>query len=332
MIRSQATRSGGAVVGWRTLSAMGSHLSRLAQAGRCRVCRVRSRTRPRYAERAACTGRRATRRGAGRGRRAASSGPTLRHRLGGLGHPSRVRRGAPGSPDGAVTSRSRAGSPSLRRHRAAAGQGSSEGRSRCAGRYRGDGRHARSGPGRRSPIGSQAPRGDGSREARPRCSCAWRPGAVAAGVEEDPVKPGIEAIGIAQGGQVPPASDERLLDGVLRAVRVPQDEPGRGVEPTDRGACQHGEGVMIALPCSLHEVSLHVALVSARPVWSRLERIGGMVGEWFRMVGSRMTHPDLNVNVKVVVDWARCPPNQRRPRPPQAPRCSRSRRSPPRPV
>ena len=102
------------------------------------------------------------------------------------------------------------------------------------------------------------------------------PELIAAGVEEEPVKPGIEAIGIAQGGQVPPASDERLLDGVLRTVRVPQDEPSRGVQPTDRGACQQRKGVMIAFPCSLHEVSLHVALVFARPVWSRLECIGGM--------------------------------------------------------
>ena len=102
------------------------------------------------------------------------------------------------------------------------------------------------------------------------------PELIAAGVEEEPVEPGVEAIGVAQGGQVPPAPDERLLDGVLGAVRVLQDESSRGVQPADRGACQHGEGVMIALPRSLHEVSLHVALVSARPVWSRLECIGGM--------------------------------------------------------
>ena len=110
------------------------------------------------------------------------------------------------------------------------------------------------------------------------------PELIAAGVEEEPVQPGVEAIGIAQRGQVPPASDERLLDGVLRTVWVPQDEPSRGVQPTDRGACQQRKGVMIASPCSLHEVSLHVALVFARPVWSRLECIGGMrsriVPEW----------------------------------------------------
>ena len=86
------------------------------------------------------------------------------------------------------------------------------------------------------------------------------PELIAAGVEEQPVQPGLEAIGVAQGGQVPPAADERLLDGVLGAIGVPQDESRGGVHAADRGACQHGEGVMIALLRSLHEVSLHVRL------------------------------------------------------------------------
>ena len=47
------------------------------------------------------------------------------------------------------------------------------------------------------------------------------PELVAAGVEEEPVEPGVEAIEVAQGGQVPPAADERLLDGVLRRGRGP---------------------------------------------------------------------------------------------------------------
>ncbi len=55
------------------------------------------------------------------------------------------------------------------------------------------------------------------------------PELIAAGVEEEPVQPGLEAIGIAQSRQVPPAADERLLDGVLGTIRVPQDESSRGV-------------------------------------------------------------------------------------------------------
>jgi hypothetical protein len=101
------------------------------------------------------------------------------------------------------------------------------------------------------------------------------PELIAAGVEEEPVEPRLEAIGVAQAGQIPPAPDERLLDGVLRTIGILEDESSRGVKPADRGACQQGEGVMIASPSPLHEVSLHVALGSARPVWSRLESIGG---------------------------------------------------------
>jgi MerR family transcriptional regulator, repressor of the yfmOP operon len=123
------------------------------------------------------------------------------------------------------------------------------------------------------------------------------PELIAAGVEEEPMQPGLEAIGIAQRREVPPASDERLLDGVLRAVGIPQDEPSRGVEPTDRGACQQRKGVMIASPCSFHEVSLHVVLGSARPFWSRLECIGGSSTPIVPESG----HNDLHVNVKVVL-------------------------------
>ena len=73
------------------------------------------------------------------------------------------------------------------------------------------------------------------------------------------MEPGVEAIGIPERGQITPGADERVLDGVLRLFRVPEDEPGGGVQPGDRGACQHGEGVMVASPRSLHEVSLHLA-------------------------------------------------------------------------
>jgi MerR family transcriptional regulator, repressor of the yfmOP operon len=110
------------------------------------------------------------------------------------------------------------------------------------------------------------------------------------------VKPGIEAIRIAQGRQIPPASDQRLLDGVLRTVGILEDESSCCVQPTDRGACQQRKGVMIALPCSVHEVSLHVALVFARPVWSCLECIGGGPSG---IVPDSLGPRDLHVNVKV---------------------------------
>ena len=77
-------------------------------------------------------------------------------------------------------------------------------------------------------------------------------------LDEQAVEPGVEPIGVAQRGQVTPGPDERLLDGVLGLVGIAQDEPGGSVQPEERGACQRGEGVMIASSRSLHEL-LHLA-------------------------------------------------------------------------
>ncbi len=82
---------------------------------------------------------------------------------------------------------------------------------------------------------------------------------IDAGAHDEAVKPGVEAVGIAERGQITPGSDERVLDGVLGLFDIPQDQPGGTIQPGDRGACQLGEGVMIALPRSLHEFSLHDA-------------------------------------------------------------------------
>ena len=79
------------------------------------------------------------------------------------------------------------------------------------------------------------------------------------GAVEQPVEPGLEAIGAAQCGQVTPSADERLLDGVLCLVGIAQDEPGCGIEPEQRGVRQRGEGVMVASARSLHEFLLHLA-------------------------------------------------------------------------
>ena len=80
---------------------------------------------------------------------------------------------------------------------------------------------------------------------------------IGARVHQESMQPRVEAIGIAEGRKVAPGTEEGVLDGVRRPIRVPEDEPGCGVETSDRGACQLGEGVMIALPRTLHEFSPH---------------------------------------------------------------------------
>jgi hypothetical protein len=74
------------------------------------------------------------------------------------------------------------------------------------------------------------------------------------------VKPRIEPLGVAERGQITPGPYERILDGVGGLFGIPKDQPGGGIQTGDRGAGKLGEGVMIAPPRSLHEVSLHHAL------------------------------------------------------------------------
>ena len=79
---------------------------------------------------------------------------------------------------------------------------------------------------------------------------------VDAGSEHQAVEPRLEAIRIAEGGQVPPGADEALLDRVSRELGVPKDQAGRRVQPRDEHAGERGEGVMIASHRSLDEFSL----------------------------------------------------------------------------
>ena len=72
------------------------------------------------------------------------------------------------------------------------------------------------------------------------------------------MQPGFESIGVAQSRQVPPGANEGLLDGVPCSLGLPEDESCGRVQAIDRGACEHGKGVMIAPPRPFHEVTLHV--------------------------------------------------------------------------
>ena len=110
---------------------------------------------------------------------------------------------------------------------------------------------------RRHVVDDRGQRDSGQVDVEPVTSESSR--LIDTGVDEQPMQPGVESVGIPQGGQITPGSDERVLDGVLGLFDIPQHEPGGGIQSGDRGACQLGEGVMIALPRSLHEVSLHHA-------------------------------------------------------------------------
>ena len=53
---------------------------------------------------------------------------------------------------------------------------------------------------------------------------------IDAGADQEPVQPGVEAIEIAERGQITPGPDERVLHRVLGLVRIPEDEPSGAIE------------------------------------------------------------------------------------------------------
>ena len=87
-------------------------------------------------------------------------------------------------------------------------------------------------------------------------AAASPPDDVNAGSEHQAVQPRLEAIGIAEAWQAPPRGKEPFLDRVSRELVVPEDQAGCRVQPRDERAGKHGEGVMIASPCPLDELSL----------------------------------------------------------------------------
>ena len=89
------------------------------------------------------------------------------------------------------------------------------------------------------------------------------PRGIEAGVVRESVEPGLEPVGVAQPRQVPPGSDEGVLDSVLRQLAIAEDEAGHGFQSRDRRAGKHREGVMVAAACPLDEFPLvHDHLVS----------------------------------------------------------------------
>ena len=116
------------------------------------------------------------------------------------------------------------------------------------------------------------------------------PGNVKAGVDDQTMEPGVEAIWVAQARKVAPGSEVALLDRVARELLVPEDEAGDSLQPRDGRADEHAKGVMIAPPCSLDEFPLvhsHPRDASIRPrsrvmASGRAEPFPACVGHWPR--------------------------------------------------
>ena len=79
---------------------------------------------------------------------------------------------------------------------------------------------------------------------------------VDARTDDETSEPALEAIRIAERGQVPPGAKEAFLDRVSRELVVPKDQSGSRIQPRDERAGKHREGLMIASLRSNDELSL----------------------------------------------------------------------------
>ena len=87
-----------------------------------------------------------------------------------------------------------------------------------------------------------------------------------AGVDEDPVDPGVEAIDLAQLRKLPPGRDEGLLDGILGPPDVAQDPMRDDEEPIGRATGDGSECLFVPGSCRLDEGPIHpVTPCSTRP-------------------------------------------------------------------
>jgi hypothetical protein len=99
------------------------------------------------------------------------------------------------------------------------------------------------------------------------------------GIGKQSIEPGVEPVGIAQPRQVPPGSNERLLDRVARQLTVSEDQTGGRVQARGGGPNERAEGFAIAFSCALHEHPLvHDRPSFGAAPWAALESYGGGFG------------------------------------------------------
>ena len=86
-----------------------------------------------------------------------------------------------------------------------------------------------------------------------------------AGPDDDPVRPGVEAVRVAQPRQLVPDRDQGLLQRILGQVVVAQDPVGGGEQAAGRQAHQRLEGLLVATRRSCYEVTLHACRLPQAP-------------------------------------------------------------------
>ena len=82
-------------------------------------------------------------------------------------------------------------------------------------------------------------------------------------VDEEPLEPGVEAVRIAETGQLAPGDHQRLLHGILGPSDVPEDPLGDRHEPVTVRPGQDGEGLPVTALGLLDEVAIQATVLLA---------------------------------------------------------------------
>ncbi len=80
-----------------------------------------------------------------------------------------------------------------------------------------------------------------------------------AGTHQEPIRPGLEAGRVAQGGKVTPDGQQRLLRGVLGEIGIAQDPERHRMEPIADGDGEAHECLLVAALRSCHEMDVHAS-------------------------------------------------------------------------
>ena len=104
--------------------------------------------------------------------------------------------------------------------------------------------------GRRRPVDGQDPNRGAPLPGSPRL--------VVTGMDEDPMDPGLEAIGLTQARELPPGQDEGVLQRVLGEGLVAQDPLSDSEERPADMVHQEGERFSVTFASLFDEASLHL--------------------------------------------------------------------------
>ena len=107
--------------------------------------------------------------------------------------------------------------------------------------------------------------------------------------DDEAVEPGVEAVRIAEPGQVTPGDDQRFLQGILGPIDVAEDPLGERVEAVAPHPDQVGIRLPVTVPCRLDEFAIHRACFSLAP------RGGAVRTLWGRNVGCSSISAEIAV-------------------------------------